>query len=369
MPLRDPGILMAALFDPLVEAAGRSPKNKAYTQKIPKERQPEQFKRFREIEVDSAQAVPLPNGGFLAKLKENDYEFVVFSAPGLNSPEIASLEDALTSQEEFQQVEFDETMFLFCSYELKGLLNLRLEYRNPELADDILGLADAENYSGHSIYDLRDYFNPVFAFRVDANNKRCGANIAEYALTLLIHQPNLRSPVIDRYAGDRISALMGKTACGADNLFQALTSSQWKYVFLDLYRCLESLYFFPWIRELKGALDSEEDVYSLRERSWRALGWSPKEDTSIKKLFELVDAKVFQNDGSAVDKFLSLKPDISPPSSYAERLYSIRNTMVHHADRQSRSPNPTSAAEYRQLCLFLCAVLEAIHRDYSPELS
>ncbi|WP_156943974.1 hypothetical protein [Roseivivax isoporae] len=360
---------MAALFDPLIEVAGRSPKNKLYTQKIPKERQSEQFKRFREIEVDSTHAVPLPNGGFLAKLKENDYEFLVFSAPGLNSPEVRNLEDALTGVEEFHQVEFDETMFLFCCFELKGLLNLRLKYRNPELADDILGLADAESYSGHSIYDLRDYFNPVYAFRVDANNKRCGANITEYALTLLVHQPNLRSPIVDRHAGDRISALMGKTACGTDNLFQALTSSQWKYVFLDLYRCLESLYFFPWIRELKGALDSEENVYSLRESSWSALGWSPKEDNSIKKLFELVDDKVFQDDASEVDKFSSLKPDSSPPSSYAERLYSVRNTMVHHADRQGRSPNPASAADYRQLCLFLCAVLEAIHRDYSAELS
>lgn len=367
MPTRDIKILNSSLFSPLVEAAARTPKGRVYTQKIPKERQAEQFRRFREIEVDSGQAVAFPSGGFLARLRENDYEFVIFSAPGLNGLEIVELADALTGSEGLEEVEFDETMLLYCAHELKGLLNLKLDYRNPVVAGDILDLADTEDYAGHSIYDIRRYFNDVYAFRVEADNRHHGANVTELALTFLLHQPNLRSPIIDREAGDKICALKGMRGCDDDRLFQALTSSQWAYTFLDLYRCMESLYFFPWLRNLKGSLGSTSTLFTLRQSCWSVLGWNPKEDASIKKLFDLVDDNVFQDEAPNVSLFSDLRLVNSPPSSYAKKVYSARNAMVHHADRRTQTRDSVSAAEYRQLCIFLCAVLRNFHNKFSAE--
>ncbi|UES42482.1 hypothetical protein GFK90_01130 [Roseibium aggregatum] len=345
-------------------AAGRRPKHRLFTQPIPKDRQKEQFKRFVNLRVDSSRVVPFPNGGFLAILTEATNEIVLLCAPSLNDVEKTELIDWCSSELEVNEIEFDETMLLVSVKELPNLLRLKSKYREVELAQDIIGLADLDDYKGHIIYDIQSYFNDVIAFTLSPDNKFHGQGVSTVSLRLFSAQPNLISPIIESDIGDKIVSLQGKCGCDDSNLFQSLTASQWRYVYLDLYRCMESLFHFPWMQKLKSEMNLTVGFAELRDTCRSSLEWNSKEDKSIRKLFEFVDGPDLDSAKSKVSLFSNINAATATPGAYAKKVYEARNMLVHYEDRSRSDILPPSANEYKELCIFLCELLTIFDDRY-----
>lgn len=347
---------MKKVFDPLISAAGRAPKNSLYTQHIPQERKPEQFKRFKNLETDISRVAPLPGGGFLAILKENDDEIILLCTPSLSPSEVAELTDACIREMDTSEIEFDETMFIIGLHDLPSFFQLKSSYRTQDAARDIVDLADTAEYDGHSIYDLMTYYQPVSALRVHPGNSIHGMDIASLALLIIFYQRNLRSPIVDTKTYEKIIKLRGKVGCKDDNLFQALTASQWRHAFLDLYRCLESLFFFPWMKKLKDDIGANLNIEALHEHVHAALSWNAKEDQSIASLFELVGEKEPLRSTEEIGIFSDLlSQQSSRPSSFADRVYQARNMLVHHEDK-TRKKAPPQALKIIENCVALSAI-------------
>lgn len=355
-----------ALFTPLAKSAGQDPKN-LYTQDLPQDRKEEQFKRFKELQFDTSRVVPLPGGGFVAVGTEADDELLLVSAPSLNDVELEELEDSISSTLKFEPMQFDEAMLLVASKELADFLRLKPELRKERAARDVIGIADDKEYAGHSIYDLQGYYNDVKAFRIPNGSADFRQSISSLGLSLLTLQTSLCSPIIDRNLSAEIIALRGGVGCSDSDLFQALTANQWRYAFLDIYRCLESLYFFPWMRLVRDEFGLSPNIFSIRDKVRSSLDWKSKEDISIAKLFELIDVPSLSAAKDKLGNFTDLDPSETPRTTYAGRVYSARNMAVHFEDRNKPRAVAPAPKAYYELTLFLCEFLADFNRCYAKE--
>lgn len=118
-----------------------------------------------------------------------------------------------------------------------------------------------------------------------------------------------------------------------ENIYLSLSASHWKHSFLEVYRIIEGLYYFPWMRKLRNSLKSQLNEFSLFNQCKQEASWSYTEQASIMSLFELIPLNAF--DGCHLTKIPCLdgkftnKKDDEILRSFASALYAIRNTNVH----------------------------------------
>ena len=141
------------------------------------------------------------------------------------------------------------------------------------------------------------------------------------------------------------------TATGLENA-RAICSSQQKFLpfelvlravierknvhaFLELYRCIEFLFPFPKINQLRKKLSVELSTQELSEAVEDVLGWRPTEESALQKLFSALPDDVISSFRGA----LSLKniEDEFLASKVATVLYKLRNDCVHFRPIQRTS--------------------------------
>ena len=150
-------------------------------------------------------------------------------------------------------------------------------------------------------------------------------------------------------------------------LYDSLTSFYSRHAFLDIYRCLEKLYYFPWMyslrqKFLKNYSNFTLELDKLKNICEENLLWKSREDQSIVALFKLV---LLNEDGSLdEDNFDKIynesifdlettsnnlvdeqeasnkeKKDLTPNTqvqSLANKVYMYRNSLVHHEDKKHK---------------------------------
>ena len=357
---RDYNDYVEAAFMPLVDACAFKQGHLLKTANLPEDRKQEQFARFKNLKIDLSRASPTASGGFVAIAKEDELELLLVCAPSLNDQEVYFL----LTEYEWTSVEFDEATFLVVAKELFGFLKLKSDYRNEASALDLLDIID-EDYQGHDLLSIKDVYHSVRVFEIEAGNALHDKGVSEIILKLAAASPQLRSPILTESVADAIISLDGKVGCSSFNLEQAINAAQWRHAFLDIYRCLESLFFFPWVYKLKIITNPGTSILEIRNRCKEDLRWTAKEKDSISELFLLVTSSEMKAIETSDEFFKEVANDPSARrDAFGRRVYFARNCLVHHEDREKPDAAMPSSQDYQSLTLYLCEFLKAFDTKY-----
>lgn len=353
-----------AAFAPLVAACDFRQTDKLSTADLPDERKQEQYCRFKHLTIDRSRASPTASGGFVAIAQEEARELLLVCAPSLNDQEVRSFDEYLLTNYDWVLKEFDEATFLIVAKELPGFLKLRSDYRNSASAQNFLDIIDNE-YRGHDVSSIRDVYQPLRVFEIDAINQFHAQDVSTIILKISAASPQLRSPILSDEVAAAIISLDGKVGCSRFNLEQAMNAAQWRHAFLDIYRCLESLFFFPWVNNLKSIATPGLSILEIRDRCKSDLNWTAKEKDSISELFLLVHSPEMKEIEERADFFRELKNDQNAKrDAYGRRVYFARNSLVHHEDREQADAAVPNSQDYEALTLYLCEFLAAFDGKY-----
>lgn len=118
-------------------------------------------------------------------------------------------------------------------------------------------------------------------------------------------------------------------------VLRAIIERKNTHAFLELYRCIEFLFPFPKINELKTKLELTLSTVELSESVESILGWRPTEDSALQRLFRTLPPEIVAAFRQAL--LLETYEGDSLSSKVADVLYKLRNDCVHFRPIQRMS--------------------------------
>lgn len=112
-----------------------------------------------------------------------------------------------------------------------------------------------------------------------------------------------------------------------ENLLNSLTTVHWQYAFLDIYRCIERLFPIHALEQVHSQSGATVSLFDFAIKIEELIGWKPKEDDVINKLFD---------DRGLLSKVETLLRDVKKhldgdeTGELGKRFYKIRNSIVHY---------------------------------------
>lgn len=313
-----------------------------------------------------------------ATYKEDDFLMLT----GMHSNEIDSkvLSDLENIGIHLEEIKAGALLFFSATANLERRSNLEQNY----LIENILSQQEDSMYEGHSVEDLLNCIESFCIFRIDSNSafkvnsnndddnkKTAGVEIAYYICSHMSKYVRLPiSGLMPRYR----ELLSSSYKLFKENIFLSLTSTHFKHAFLELYRCIEMLYSLPKAINLKKAIGFKSTAYELSKHCYKELVWKSKELDSIKAIFNLVDASIFDSSGISKASFASqsnwtfdnqenAKASIE---KIAERIYLIRNQLVHQFDVDAETA--ITQSDWILLISLLSNVIEHSYDNLKDEL-
>ncbi len=352
------------LFDQLLKFTGKEQKltGKLKSEHIKSEEIQNNFSN--NIILDKNLIAPLATGGVVIDMKCNDTHSLVLIGSRV---ELSDL-NGLSSSDNFSYNDtFNPALFLILTKDFKSYIKVGSIYQ-IEKKDDIENFLDIidDEYSGHSIEDISKYYEPIYIIDIKPNSVLKDQDFISLIISLSIEIPSLLhcknrefiesarkiSDTENKYTED-------KYIIDAEMLYQSLTSFYSRHAFLDIYRCLEKLFYFPETYRLHQELKNKNssfiiELYDLKNICEESISWRRTEKDSITKLFELVFCqnidifdKIYneiifgklpdESNEDPSDEDSILKNKKIKAKFIAEKIYMYRNSLVHHEDKEFKN--------------------------------
>ncbi|MFB0499557.1 hypothetical protein ABID99_005794 [Mucilaginibacter sp. OAE612] len=202
-----------------------------------------------------------------------------FVTTGLSEPEI--------EPKGFVNIGMNAGLFtlVVSEFELSVVKDITANYIDNYILSQSL---ENKPYKGHDYTDLVRLFPTINAFELTADFPGDSNNIAQIAAIFVSSNAQYSRLSFSKAALKQLSALsyVNSEVLIYDNILQALFSSNFKFAFLDLYRCVEMLFQLIYIDDMHAALPAGVSKIDLLNAVDDALGWKPIERQSVSKIFE-----------------------------------------------------------------------------------
>ncbi|MNF89680.1 hypothetical protein D3C84_722130 [compost metagenome] len=153
-----------------------------------------------------------------------------------------------------------------------------------------------------------------------------------------------------------------------------MTSTHYKHAFLELYRCIESVYTLPRALSLKSKTGLTIAGHLVAKICIEELGWRRKEEDSLFRVLSLMPISYLQplalsrlpHNNSADWDFTVPEAEGKGIESLAKFIYKLRNQMVHQFDAENEIT--ISNDDWSILIELLIAIINYIFVQYAGEL-
>lgn len=359
---------MDAVFGDLLTAANRPELvGKTKTAPLPKDREREQYEKLPRLKAHGGDALHLIGARFLARYRDGDTIYLCVQTEGVNASGDRALENVLHAYGAVPAL-LDESTFLFLALRFRGFFRPPARALDFNSARDLVDVALEIGYTGHHIDDLVNTFSRVsiFSFNEDSVLASCH----EWWLASLIATSDyqFRSELLSDDVAADIGALIRQGNINPENVYYALTSMHWKHCFLELYKCIESLHYLPWVFNLKSVVGITERGYALSRKIRSSLAWREKEDNSMKALFEMLSDTIVRDIRLSTTKvFSDLEITTVSKSAIGRRIYKIRNTLVHQEDYEDSSPLFFTKSCWPVVISYLAVIILDLYSNFSAD--
>jgi hypothetical protein len=355
---------MGALFSEIADAAGRHDLiGKLRTVDLPPDRKDEQYAKLGQLRRFGTGPLQLVNSRFIGRFRDDNRIYLCVQTEGVNLEALDALEADL-GEYDVDPTILDESTFLFLAHDFRPFYRVKPRFLQKDEADEVIAIGSDPSYSGHQIDDAVNFFERVSIFTISSDSllATCGewfiaAHIAAVA-------PIFRTGLISQ---DRVSdfrLLQGLGNVNPENIYYALTSIHWKQVFLEIYKCIEALYYLPWVLTLKNKYGYSETGLTIARQLREGLRWREKEVESIEALFGLLDERLVKNSGLAkTGPFADMNFTTSKASAIGRRIYKIRNVQVHQEDYDDPSPLEISPECWPVVVQYMIVVAVRLYQE------
>lgn len=330
---------MLAIFSDMVSAAGRPElTSKLHTRDLPKDRKAEQFAKLGKLRPYGNEPLRLANYRFIARFKDEDRFYLCINTENTTSDAIVSLESALSTYNVIPDI-LDEAVFLFMALKFRGLYKPKPEFYTKKTASEIIDIANNDSYEGHEIDDLVNIFEGVSIYSISKDSVLASSGEWYIAAVIAAAHQEFRGGIISDSLAAKFISLMEIGNVNPENIYYSLTSVHWKHVFLEIYKCIEALYYLPWIISVRNFSGVTESGLTLIKKVRHGLKWKEKEKDSIEALFEMLDDAIVKDYSLLkTGPFKGCDFNEMKKSAIGRRIYTIRNTLVHQEDYEDNKP-------------------------------
>ena len=335
---------------------------------LPDDRQQDQFEKFKTIEAFGGEPLHLPPTGFVSRFRDSRSAFLCISSQGLDDEETEALRDWCL-EEGLSEDRLDEATFLFLASQQGAFYRPVGRNLRRDRAENLLNIV-GEGYLGHDIMDLILWYQSALIFEIPEDHRFTDSSAYKIAALIVARTDFYRPQIIGTEVAVGIARLLTLPNINPENLYFALTSTHWKHTFLDLYRCMEAIFFLPWAKALRQSLSSRLNALELAKECRKNLAWREREKASIGKLFEMLPEAVCRSTSiQHLPAFTDLFGNVAGQRSFGERIYKVRNQLVHQEDYDD--PNPLELPQdcWHPMCLYIIDVLERLYYDNQVDIS
>lgn len=159
-----------------------------------------------------------------------------------------------------------------------------------------------------------------------------------------------------------------------ENVFNALWSYNWRHSFMELYRCIEYLYGFDDFLTFTKELEQKHGVTTAIRgdifKEFKKIGWRKNERQAIIQLMTDVTEVCCNEMLIALNKgTIATTPPENPRQTCAEKLYTLRNSIVHWNLLQERGPSDYSDSQWNEIFLNLIILIQTLYEKKSGDLT
>lgn len=259
----------------------------------------------------------------------------------------------------FLPVELNAGIFVAVVSEIE--LKLLNSVTNFEIENYILSqFVGQHGYDGHELSDLVKYFPSVEVYQI--NNYDYPSPKLEQLASIFL--ANNRQYLLLPFSIETIDNLYNVASTNStllkyENILQALISSQYKFCFLDLYRCIELLYQVVYIDSAHSMLRVGIPKIELLSVIDSELKWKPREGASLSKIFSLTPEPHLKDITLVVTKVAGVKTI----EKASEWIYDLRCRIVHLKAIHAKVDIPNQ--DWDKLIYGMCTLLKYWYEKYN----
>jgi hypothetical protein len=253
---------------------------------------------------------------------------------------------------DLKNIKIDNVIFLSVVKNLR--LNIREGISYIKIKDDFYPKDEGDN-SGYDLIMLINNFEPFIAFEILDPELVEQENIDEvkvknYIARLLLN--NKKYLYLD-FEVDTIKAYMSYfNDYYDDNILNSSIAYCWRYCFLDVYRCIEPIFRYIPLSQLKEDIKFHGSIDDLYDKIHNSCGWRPQEYSSMEILFE----RPYLSE-ELIKKLKSIGDRFSGGENLGKSIYKLRNQIVHHQGSSSNIETSLSIEEWNKLIEYMLEVL------------
>ncbi len=335
-----------------------------------------QYNRLSIVDVHIDNVMHLSNGDFFTYFKCGANYYVCVSVEFFDSNEIDTIVGIFAEYESYQHRLEENFLLSFCYY-LNGVYKPKLSISSQEIIQNLgLGVQEEQpDYKGHDYEDIISLYTPIIIFKIEQSSLLLNVDSWFLSCLIAIECASLRyKDLSDRVMEISRRFLIGKNV-SFENIYLSLTSSHYKYHFLEIYRCIEALYYLPWMLDLKVKSGVVLDAFNLAMMVSSSIQWREKEKPSIYYLFTHLPFSIFNTGTLEQTSFFSslLGAKLEDTEEFKKRLagviYRIRNQSVHQSDYEYIDSIQVTQSDWMILSEFMYSVVEYLYTKYKADIS
>lgn len=179
-------------------------------------------------------------------------------------------------------------------------------------------------YNGHEMSEVLDLLKPINIFKVGKNYPYKEIELERILGSLISHnlghlRRNFDERIEDEYSN---MLLFGPSSIPFSNLLNSLLAGSYEHTFLELYKCIESLYQVVYVIDLYRDVKPNCNLIEFLDSIENLLKWRPVEHKSINNIISNSPKAIKELFNSIGDRHISER-------KAAEWYYDLRNRIVH----------------------------------------
>lgn len=141
-----------------------------------------------------------------------------------------------------------------------------------------------------------------------------------------------------------------------DNILHSILSYQWKFCFIDLYRCQENLLLWAWVDNFKKTMKSTLELANLYSSMKNTYPTEHHEKENMISLYSLLPEDI-----------LSKMTKGTTSKEKSKKIYELRNKIVHY-QKSDKEVESKKESEWNMIVDFLLKSIPALYKSLESHI-
>lgn len=223
----------------------------------------------------------------------------------------------------------------------------------------LIPIEDEANPIAYKFDDIVPYFPEICVFRINDEVKQYDILLDKYATLMICNNTsllklNIPTNILVLYK-DIIDS--SYTHINYDNIWRSINAIEWRYCFIELYRCIEVLFYISQTYQLSADLSSRLSLNNLFRYTYKNLPDTYHENTALDSLFRLLQP-------ATIDKLKAISE-----LKTTEGFYRLRNSIVHGKRQEYYNAIVKKEDSWRSIISFTLIAIKELYELFDDDLN